>query len=473
MNIPLCVDLDGTLIKSDLLFESFLLLIKKNPLYFFNCIVWLMRGTAYLKQQIALRITLNPATLPYQSSFLEFLKKEKSQGRPLYLVTAADSKLASEIANYLSLFNEVIASDGRINLIGKNKSNFLNQKFGEKQYDYAGNDKNDLWIWKYARHAILVNTKNKLLRTAEKFSHIEAIFSDRPFSIFTFLKLIRVHQYVKNILVFIPLLAGHFYFKVDALVHSFMAFGVFCLVASSVYLLNDLLDITNDRQHKSKSQRAFATGEVSIKTGLMLFPIFLMTAYILSFLYLPPTFVLMISVYYFLTLVYSFYLKSQLLLDVFALAMLYTIRIIAGIAAIDSLYSPWLITFSLFLFLSLAFVKRFSELENLRLDSKTHSMGRSYQVSDLPQLQLFGTTSGYLSVLVLALYINSDKVLSLYRYANFLWIICVFLLFWISRIWMLASRNLLHEDPVVFALKDKVSWCLVLFSGLIILATSL
>lgn len=472
MNIPLCVDLDGTLVKSDLLFESFLLLIKRNPFYLFACLYWLLKGKAHLKNQIAKRVNINPALLPYTESLLAFLKAEKSKGRRLALVTASDKTIATQIATHLNIFSEVIASDGSLNLKGKNKQAFLNETFGEKQYDYAGNDPCDIHIWKSARNAIIVNAKTSLVHLAQKIFSVEAIFSERKNTLKTFLKLIRVHQYVKNFLVFVPLFVGHLYLNGKAIYSGSLAFGVFCLLASSVYLLNDLLDLSADRQHKTKSQRALAAGNISIHVALTTALFFLAGGLSLALL-LPPAFFIWIAVYYALTLLYSFYLKRKMLVDVFALAILYTVRIIAGIAAVNSDYSPWLITFSVFLFLSLAFVKRFSELENLRQDNKTETTGRGYLVSDLLQLQLFGTISGYLSVLVLALYIYSDQVSKLYRYSEFLWLICLILLYWISRIWMLAARNLLHEDPVIFALKDKISWVLILLAGITLFGISL
>lgn len=472
MNTPLCIDLDGTLIKSDLLFETFLLLIKKNPLYLFACIYWLLKNKAYLKNQIAKRVEINPAILPYSENFLSYLKGEKSKGRYLVLVTASDYQLANLIADHIGIFSEVIASKGLHNVNGKNKRAILNEKFGEKQYDYAGNDKRDLFVWKTARKAIIVNAKSRIIKLSKKIAAVETIFSDRKNTLKNYLKLIRIHQFVKNLLVFVPIIVGHLYFNLHAILNSFLAFFIFCCLASSVYIVNDLLDLSADRQHKTKCHRAFAAGDISISIGLISAPLFLVIACMLSLL-LPRVFFIAIASYYILTMFYSFYLKKKILVDIFTLAILYTVRIIAGIAAIGSNYSAWLITFSVFLFLSLAFVKRFSELENLCRDNKPQILGRGYLVSDLSQLQLFGTISGYLSVLVLALYINSDEVTTLYRYSGFLWLICLILLYWISRIWMLAARNLLHEDPVLFALKDKVSWVLIIFVGITIIGTSL
>lgn len=472
VSTPLCVDLDGTLIKSDLLFETFLLLIKKNPLYLFACVYWLLKNKAYLKNQIAKRVEINPATLPYSENFLYYLKGEKSKGRHLVLVTASDHLLANLIADHIGIFSEVIASNELHNVQGKNKRAILNKKFGAKQYDYAGNDKRDLFVWGTARKAIVVNAKSRIIKLSQQITTVERIFSERKNTFKNYLKLIRIHQCVKNLLVFVPIIVGHLYLSWQAILHSFLAFFIFCCLTSSVYIVNDLLDLLADREHKTKCHRAFAAGDISISIGLISASLFLMIAGMLSLL-LPSVFFIVIAFYYILTIFYSFYLKKKILVDVFTLAILYTVRIIAGIAAISSDYSAWLITFSMFLFLSLAFVKRFSELENLRRDNKSQTSGRGYLVSDLAQLQLFGTISSYLSVLVLALYIHSDEVTKLYRYSGFLWLICLILLYWISRIWMLAARNLLPDDPVLFALKDKISWVLIIFVGITVIGTGL
>lgn len=472
MDIPLCVDLDGTLIKTDMLFETFLLLIKKNPFYLVFCLWWWVSGgKAYLKEQIANRVQINPALLPYSQNFLSFLKDEKSKGRQLILATASNKGLANSIANYLGIFSEVIASDGVCNLRGKAKRDVLNQKFGQGKYDYAGNSKDDLKVWGSARSAILVNPDASVLRQSKKMERVAQVFASGNQFIRTLPRLLRVHQYVKNILVFTPLIVGHL-FNASAIINSCLAFVVFCLLASSAYMLNDLLDLEADRQHRTKRNRPFASGDTPLIWGLLFSPLFFVIGCGLA-LFLAPEFFICVIAYYFLTIFYSFYFKKKMLVDVFVLAMLYTVRIIAGIAAVHSDYSPWLISFSIFLFLSLAFVKRYSELDVLKKENKISTVGRGYHVEDLQQLGVFGTVSGYISVLVLALYLNSNQAFILYRYSAFLWFICLLLLFWVSRIWMLATRGEMHDDPVVFALKDKVSWIAIFMTCLIIIVATL
>ena len=276
----------------------------------------------------------------------------------------------------------------------------------------------------------------------------------------SFLKALRLHQYVKNTLVFVPLFASHLYLNVSSVFSSVIAFVAFCLLASGVYVINDLVDIESDRQHRTKCHRPFAAGDLSIGVGVVMIVILILAAAALA-ISLSPHFLLVLVCYFLLSTAYSFYLKRKLLFDVFTLAVLYTVRIIAGIAAIHGQYSEWLITFSVFFFLSLAFLKRYSELFLLKKDSKSAAVGRGYIVDDLTQLSLFGTVSGYVSILVFAFYISSTQVAALYHHPEYLWLVCLCLLYWISRVWLLATRGLIHEDPVIFALRDRASFLVI------------
>lgn len=468
---PLCVDLDGTLVNSNLLIESFLLLIKKNPFYIFSSFFWLLKGgKALLKQEIARRVQINPSLLPYTQHFLSYLNAEKAKGRYLVLATATNNQIANQIANHLGIFSEVIASDGEINLKGIHKREALNQRFGAKQYDYAGNAHDDLEIWRSSRIAIIVNPSSSLVTQANKVATIEQVFAKKNIHFKDISHLFRFHQYVKNLLVFVPLVVGHYYTNLTSSMHSLLAFLIFCCLASSAYLMNDLVDLEYDRQDESKCTRPFTSGNISLSIGLIGFPLLFIIGLALSF-FLPPAFSLCIITYYLFTLLYSFYFKQMLLVDVFALSFFYTLRIIGGIIAINADFSPWLISYSTFLFLSLAFVKRYSELKSIEHKNKMQIAGRNYLVSDLPQIQLFGIVSGYLSVLVLALYINSYNVVVFYRFPQLLWLICLIALYWISRIWLLAARDKINGDPIMFALKDKISW-LFLFLVLTIIVIS-
>jgi 4-hydroxybenzoate polyprenyltransferase len=454
--LPLCVDLDGTLISSDLLLESFLLLIKRNPLYILLVPVWLLRGKAALKAQIAARVQLNAAALPYNEEFVSWLRSERSAGRSLWLCTAADRSLAQAVATHLGCFAGVLASDGRSNLSGGSKAAKLIEQFGEAGFDYCGNERVDLAIWKKSRSAIVVHGSPALEERAAAVCTVSRTFPGQRRPLRSLIRALRPHQWAKNVLVLVPLLAAHRLSEPGSLLQAFIAFVAFSLCASSVYLINDLLDLEADRQHPRKRKRPFAAGQLSLLTGLVMAPCLLLAAIVLS-LFLPQKFWLVLGGYYALTCAYSFGLKALVLVDALALAGLYTLRIIAGAAAVAVPLSFWLLLFSVFLFLSLAFVKRFAELESLRRAQRLKAAGRGYHVEDLSLLQSLGTASGYLSVLVLALYINSPEIQALYDRPKLIWTLCVLMLYWISRVWMTAQRGEMHDDPVVFALKDRHS----------------
>jgi 4-hydroxybenzoate polyprenyltransferase/phosphoserine phosphatase len=454
--LPLCVDLDGTLILSDLLLESFVLLIKRNPLYLLLSILWLVRGRAVLKAELASRITPNPASLPYNRELLHWLEAERSAGRHLWLCTASNHLLAERIATHLGLFQGVFASQSNLNLAGRTKAAVLVEEFGERGFDYCGNERRDIEIWKRASGAIVVHGSAELERAAAKYAQVLRVFSRERRTASAVFRALRPQQWIKNILVLVPLLTSHRILEPAATFNALLALVAFCLCASSVYVLNDMLDLETDRTHSRKSKRPFASGELSLALGFILAPCLLGSALLLATT-LTRNFFSALLAYYVLTLAYSFALKKIALLDATILAGLYTLRIIAGAAAIDVPLSFWLLLFSIFLFLSLAFVKRFAELHALRRQQRLRAAGRGYDTEDLSILQSLGTAAGYLSVLVLALYINSPDVEHLYRRPQVIWVLCVLALYWISRVWMKARRGEMEDDPVMFAMKDRVS----------------
>jgi 4-hydroxybenzoate polyprenyltransferase len=460
--------LDGTLIKSDVLLESLLLLIKRNPLTVLLLPWWLLRGRAYVKQQIARRTNLNPTILPYQLDLLQFLTAQYHAGRRLVLATAADMKIARGIADHLGIFSDVVASDGTRNLSGAKKLEALRARFDEG-FDYVGNGSVDLPIWQEARSAIAVNCGGALLRKVRRDCRVREVFGDQrspATRLRALVKAMRVHQWVKNLLIFVPLLTAH-ELSLGLWLNAVIAFIAFSLCSSSVYLLNDLLDLEADRQHPTKRNRPFAAGDLPLLTGLIGAPLLLAMALALALL-LPPAFMLALVGYFGLTLAYSFYLKQVVLLDALVLALLYTSRIFAGSYAVDVPLSHWLLGFSMFLFLSLALVKRYSELHMLRQQNRDAAKGRGYFAGDLEQLANLGAAAGYISVLVLALYISSAEVAIRYSYPGLLWLVCPPLLYWVSRIWLIAHRGQMHHDPVVFAIKDRASYVVGLLAGIAI-----
>jgi 4-hydroxybenzoate polyprenyltransferase len=446
---PLCVDLDGTLIRSDLLLESTLRLIGRNPLYIFMLPLWLLRGRAALKAEVAARVELNPSALPYDLELLHWLRAERARGRELWLCTAANEKLASQVAGHLGLFEGVLASDPEHNLAGRAKARRLVERFGQGGFDYCGNERLDLAV-----------------ETARVVPVLRA-FSPRPSPWRALIRALRPHQWSKNVLVFVPLLAAHRAGDLAALRTGLLAFTAFSLCASAVYVLNDLLDLDADRRHPRKSRRPFAAGEASIGAGLVLIPALLLGAALLSML-LPLGFRLILLAYFALTLAYTLDLKRRVLIDAMALACLYTLRVIAGGEAVAVVLSFWLLLFSVFLFLSLAFAKRYAELDELRRQHQLRAAGRGYHTEDLPILRSMGTAAGYLCVLVLALYINSPEVGALYHRPKVIWLLCVAMLYWISRLWIVAQRGGLHDDPVIYALKDRVSLMTGVLAALIV-----
>jgi 4-hydroxybenzoate polyprenyltransferase len=447
--------------------ETVLALVKQNPLYLFVLPFWLMKGKAHFKHQIADRVEFDASLLPYHESFLDYLKAQRASGRSLILATSSNMKVAQAVAAYLELFDDVLASDTETNLTGWYKHERLKSVFGEKGFDYAGNSKVDLTIWPHAGEAILVNPERGVRQAAERLARVTCIFEDQGSRLLGYLKAMRLHQWVKNLLVFLPLALAHQLHESALLGKAALGFLAFGLCASSVYLLNDLLDLPADRQHASKRHRPFASGSISIVHGAALVPGLIIAAIGVT-LWLPTAFLGTLGLYYALTLAYSFRLKRMVLLDVLVLASLYTLRMMAGGAAVSVPLSFWLLAFSVFLFLSLALVKRYTELLPLYKRSQTHVAGRGYQAADLETLAQFGITSGYMAVLVLALYVNSEAVKVLYAHPQIIWLICPLGLYLVSRIWLLARRGALHEDPVVFAIQDRQSQLLVVLGALLL-----
>lgn len=451
---PLCVDLDGTLLRSDVLYESVLALLAHNPLYVFLLPFWLLKGKAALKRELATRVTLPPETLPYDERVLELLRTTSQ--RPRVLCTASDSLLVEPIAAHLGLFEEVLSSDGERNLAGHRKAEALVSRFGNKGFDYVANGSVDLQVWKHSATAVVVNGSGSLAASAAKITEVTAVLPQPREGLKTWVKALRIHQWLKNLLVLVPLLTAHQFFDVDAIIQAAVAFLAFGLCASGVYVLNDLLDLTPDRIHPRKRLRPFAAGRLPILHGLVAAPALTLAGFALA-LACNWKFALVLVGYYVMTLSYSLKLKRIVMIDVVLLAALYTVRIIGGTVAIEAEMSFWLLAFSMFLFLSLALVKRYAELESALSSGKATAIGRGYSVEDLPLLQSMGTSAGYLAVLVFALYINSPASIELYGRPMLLWLLCPILLYWISRVWVVTHRGDMHDDPIVFAATDRTS----------------
>ncbi|MDR3453524.1 MAG: UbiA family prenyltransferase, partial [Rhodoferax sp.] len=447
---PLCVDLDGTLVKSDTLFDALCQFVRHQPLQIWRLCLWLAAGRARLKIEVARRAPLDAARLPYNTALLHYLRAQRREGRLIYLTTGADRALAGRVAAHLGIFDAVLASDGATNLTSGKKLALLKTRFGT--FDYIGNSRADLPLLARAHAAMLANPTHSL-RTALRLRRISVAhtFQDQRPVARTLLKAIRIHQWAKNILILVPLALSH---KLTAasVGAAIAAFFCFSFIASANYLVNDMLDIENDRRHPAKRMRPFAAGDLSVAGGLGLV-LLLVAASAILVPFLPLPFDLWLGIYMVSTGAYSFYLKRVAVVDVLLLSGLYTLRMLAGGAATGTEISQWLASFSTLLFLSLAMVKRFSELENQRERGATVLHGRGYVVNDMEQIRSFGTASAYAAVVVFMLYIARPDVTALYRHASRLWLIVPLLLFWVTRVWLLASRGELNDDPVVFAMR--------------------
>ena len=461
-NIPLIVDLDGTLINTDLLHEGIAALVKKNPLNVFLLFAWLLKGKVYLKNRISQIAKIRLDLLPYNMSLLEFLQNESDKGRAIVLATASHKSYALEIAKIHPIFDQVYGTEG-INLKGKNKLKVLIDRFGEKKFDYIGNSNSDLAIFGSCRFSYLANASVLLRKRTKKISDLQFIWGRKKNSLYYFLKAIRPYQWMKNLLVFVPLITAHQFSSSNLIKQTIFAFIAFNLIASSGYLINDLSDLNSDRSHPRKRSRPLASGQLSILSGLIL-ALVLWTGGLLIALKIGYLFLVILGSYFVISLSYSLYLKKLVLYDVFILALLYSIRVIAGGAVINVELSFWLIAFSTFIFLSLAFLKRYSELMQVNIKENLRNRGREYFPEDLHLLQVMGVVSGFSSIIVFSLYINTQEVAELYHHPKLLWALSFLFLFWISRIWLITIRGKMTDDPIIFAIKDITSYCIFFLS---------
>ncbi len=453
--VPIVVDLDDTLLRTDSFIESVFVLARTKRMILFKLPLWWITGIAHCKRRLAAAVIPEVHLLPYHTSFLVFLREQKALGRPLILAAAADEGVAREINRDIGIFDEIIASDGRINLRGKRKRDRLVGRFGERGFDYAGSRPGDFPVWCAARRALLVSPPSRLERKVARVTPVERVFREPKTGWLDYLHELRVHHWIKNFLVFMPLALAHRFFEFELLERAAMAFVAFNLCASGVYLLNDLMDLPADRRHPKKKERRLASGRIRLAHALLLMPLLFSGAFGIAW-HLSPGCAAVLAVYVLLMVEYSMKLKDIAIVDVLVLASGYALRVAAGAVAADVRLSAWLLTFCVFLFLSLSLIKRCSELVVAELvPGPSHARG--YSASDKVWLVAQGIASGYLSVLVLALYTNSDISQRMYARHEFFWGVCLLLLYWVSYLWMMAARGRIRDDPIVFALYDRVS----------------
>lgn len=459
--IALVVDLDETLIAADSLIEGAVLLLKRHPLRALAMPVWLAAGRQRLKARMAEAVTLDVACLPYRAEVLDYVRAARAEGRRIVLATAANERVAHQVAAHLGLFDQVLASDHTRNLAGERKRECLVQAFGARGFDYVGSGPADVAVWRSARKAVVVGggaaLRNRARAAAEALEVVE-VAQARPTD---YLSALRLHHWLKNVLLFVPLIASHQVFEPVLVAELLLAAFAFGLCASGVYLLNDLLDLEDDRHHPRKRDRPIPAGRIAARQVVFAMPLVLAAGLGLAFALSAP-FALVAGGYVALNLLYSLRLKSVPILDVLVLAAFYALRIVAGSLVIGAWLSPWLLTFAMFVFLSLALVKRYAELMTMRTVEGAAAKARGYRLEDAELLATFGASAGYVAVLVLALYVDSGMSRSLYSRPAVLWGLCVLVLYWISYLWLTAHRRRMHDDPLVFAVRNPTS--LVLFA---------
>jgi 4-hydroxybenzoate polyprenyltransferase len=452
---PLVVGLDETLVQTDLLLESVFAYISANPLRAVKVLRSLLQGRAQLKADVARDTPIDVALLPYNEHVLSLIEDARNSGREVYLASACNERYVEAVARHLSLFDGWFGSSDARNLTGSVKATLLVDRFGPRGFDYLGNGRADLAIWSTARRRIAVGASARVVAALKRLDPTADVLPTRTGGLRVWLRLFRVHQWTKNGLVFVPLFAAHL-FTIRAFASAFVAAIAFSLAASAIYVVNDLIDIEADRKHRSKKNRPLAAGTAPVGQALNFAVTFLAIALGLGLL-LPAPFTPVLAAYLATTTAYSLYLKRKLMLDVVALAGLYTLRVIGGAVAVSTIPTEWILAFSMFVFTSLALLKRYAELA-ARLDAALPDLtNRDYKRADLPVISALSAASGMNAVTVFALYISSDNVHRLYRHPKALWLVCPILLYWIGRVIVLAERRLIDDDPILFALRDGVS----------------
>ncbi len=461
--LPLCVDLDGTIVRSDTLLEDIFSLPLNHRLLW--CFAGLFSGRAVFKKRVAQNSSLNASLLPYNAKLLAYLREQKAAGRSLILVTAADAITAHKVAEHLELFDEVIATDGAENIKGRAKARILSARFGEKGFAYAGNSAADVPVWRAAGSAVIVNALRRVAAAARNSANVETEIAERSALLPAIVRAMRPHQWVKNLLVFVPIVTAHALRDVSVWGPTIFSFLAFCATASGIYLLNDLSDLSADRSHPRKSARPFASGQIPLHVGLILALLLLVVGTALA---IVGNVLAIILIYALMSVAYTARLKEMPLVDVFMLAGLYSIRLFGGGRASGYPVSFWLLAFSNFLFLGLALVKRVAELKAIGPE-ESNLVRRGYRRADLPILQMFGCGCALAASMVLALFIEAEATIERYASPGVLWALVPLILFWQFRLWLATTRGNMQDDPIVYAAGDWVTWLV----GAALLATLL
>lgn len=466
-DLVLVVDLDDCLIQTDLLWEQVALLARDKPWLLPLLCFWLIKGRLFLKKKLLKLVTVDVTSLPYRQEILRYLQAAKEQGRTIVLATASLQGLAEQVADFLGCFDRIYGSREQ-NLKGSAKAQLLVAEFGVGGFEYVGDSRSDIAVWQQAGAGKLVSRSFWLRRRVRQHTPRVSLFqqSPGPGRLNSLARQIRVHQWSKNALVFMPLILSHQYANLKVWQQSALAFVAFSMISSIVYVINDLLDLESDRLHPENRRRPFASGQLPIRWAPFLLLILLSFGGLLT-LSLGWKFVLALVSYFVLTSIYSLFLKRVAVADLLVLATLYSWRVLAGSFASGIALSQWFLTFAIFFFFSLALLKRCAEIKLVAASGDMLNKRRGYLVEDLQILVTAGISAGYLSVLILALYLNDPMTKTLHAYPQFLFLVCPLLLFWMTRLWLFASRGAMPSDPVIFALKDNVSYLVLLIISMI------
>lgn len=464
ITVPLVVDLDGTLLRTDSLFEALFIFLRRHPLRAFELPFQLLKGRAVIKRFLAEHALPDVAALPYRDELVAYLTAEKQRGRRIVLATGADETVAARVADQLGVFDSVLASDGINNLTGERKRARLVAQFGEKGFDYIGDSRRDDAVWRSAREAVLADPTARIAKRVSQMTRLVGTFHDRPARAVNYLRALRPHHWLKNLLIFLPLLTAHLIGDRERLLDAFIAFVAFSLCASSIYLLNDLLDLPFDRAHPQKKARPLAAGQIRLAHAVTLAFALISGATLLA-LTLPPLFGAVLALYFTVMVAYSVRLKDVPVIDVLVLACGYASRVLAGAAVAGVMPSAWLLAVCVALFTSLALIKRYTELRTMeRIATPRSAHARGYLPEDRALIAAQGIASGYLAPMLLALYAMGAAGLHHRASGAIFWLLCILLFYWISYMWLVAHRGRMHHDPLTFALTDRTSQVVILLA---------
>ena len=465
--------LEGAVLRTGTTAELALALLRRRPWMLLAMLGWLLRGRAEFRDRVARQAVFDPASLPYRRPFLAFLRREAASGRAIFLVARSKSDVARAIANHLGLFSDVIEIEHDETPRGETIAKALCVRFGSGDFDYAGSGHADIPVWRTARRSVIVAPSSQLLKNQMWHSQTADVLCPDDRISGRYVDALRPGRWIKNLLIFIPLLDAANRSSAQFVVSSYLAFCAYCLIASAGYVANDLADLGADRRHAVKHRRVFAAARLSIPRAFLLFAGLAAAGFGLS-LFLSPLLAGWMAVYLTLSLSYSLWLKKTLILDILALTSLTMHRILTGFIIAAGMPSFWLLLFAGFFFFGLAMLARYGELKSSRFSgSRLATRASAYRPGDLDILASFGLAGGYLSAVILALYAITPDAHATFRTPQALWLLCPLLLYWVSRVWIFARRGRVPEDPIQFALKDPASLYVVLASAGIFLAAAL